>query len=53
MVSDTGGTPLAAAQLDWATTQYLAAVMQVPVEQGPVMAGKAAAAALLLAKLGQ
>ena len=52
-MSDTGGTPLAAAQLDWATTQYLAAVMQVPVEQAPVMAGKAAAVELLLANLGQ
>ena len=52
-VSDSGGTPLAAAQLDWATTQYLAAVMQVAVEQAPVMAGKAAAVELLLANLGQ
>ena len=51
VVSDTGGTPLAAAQLDWATTQYLAAVMQVPVEQAPVMAGKATAVEVLLAKL--
>ena len=52
-VSDSGGTPLAAAQLDWATTQYLAAVMQVAVQQAPVMAGKAAAVELLLANLGQ
>ena len=52
-VSDSGGTPLAAAQLDWATTQYVAAMMQVAVDQAPVMAGKATAVELLLAKLGR
>ena len=50
-MSDDGGTPLTLAELDWGTTQYVAAMLQVPVEEETTMAGKAKAAELLRARL--
>ena len=48
LMSDDGGTPLTVAQLDWTTTQYVAGMIQIPLEdEATVMAGKAAAADLL------
>ena len=46
-MSDNGGTPLATAQLDWPTTQYVAGLLQVPVDEASTMAGKAAVVELL------
>ena len=49
-ISDDGGTPLQAAEMDWATTQYLAGMMQVQIDETAVMAGKAAVVELLRPK---
>jgi hypothetical protein len=46
-LSDEGGTPLQAAQTDWQTTQYLAQILQIPLDQATTMPGKARAAELL------
>lgn len=52
LASDNGGTALAAARLDWATTRYVAGVLQVPAgDEASVMAGKAAVVELLRAEL--
>lgn len=48
-MSDDGGTPLTVAELDWDTTQYVAATLQVPVDEATTMPGKAKAAELLRA----
>lgn len=54
LASDNGGTAMAAARLDWATTRYVAGVLQVPAgDEASVMAGKAAVVELLRAELGQ
>ena len=52
-MSDQGGTPLMAAELDWATTQYVAGTMQVPLDEATMKPGKAKAAEILRAKLAQ
>lgn len=49
-MSDDGGTPLAAAELDWPTTQYLAGMLQIPVQEEAVVAGKAKVVELLKAR---
>lgn len=49
-MSDNGGTPLQASELDWATTRYLAGMLQVPIDENAVKAGKAATAELLRTK---
>ena len=46
-MSDQGGTPLMAAELDWATTQFVAATLQVPLDEATMVPGKAKAAELL------
>lgn len=48
-MSDDGGTPLATAELDWQTTQYVASMLQLSLEEEATMAGKAKAAELLRA----
>ena len=48
-----GGTPLMAAELDWATTQYVAATLQVPLDEGTMKLGKTMAAELLRVKLSR
>lgn len=49
-MSDDGGTPLSVAELDWNTTQYLAGMLQIPVQEEAVMAGKAKVIELLNAQ---
>lgn len=49
-MSDDGGTALAAAELDWQTTQYVASMLQLALEEEETMAGKARAAELLRAQ---
>lgn len=47
VLGDDGGTALQAAQADWQTTQYLAQMLQIPVDEATTMPGKAKAAELL------
>ena len=49
-MGDDGGTALAAAELDWQTTQYVASMLQLALEEEETMAGKARAAELLRAR---
>ena len=49
-MGDDGGTALAAAEVDWQTTQYLASMLQLALEEEETMAGKARAAELLRAQ---
>ena len=50
-LTDEGGTPLQAARLDWQTTQYIAQMLQIPLDQATTMPGKARAAELLEAAM--
>ena len=52
-MSDQGGTPLMAAELDWATTEYVAATLQVPLDEATMKPGKASAAEILRAATSQ
>ena len=47
-----GGTPLMSAELDWATTQFVAANMQAPLDEATMVPGKAKAAELLRTAMG-
>ena len=50
-MSDDGSTPLDVTQLDWQTTQYVASMLQLALEEDETMAGKAKAAELIRARL--
>ena len=49
-MSDDGGTALTLAELDWQTTQYVASMLQLTLEEDATMAGKAKVAELLRAQ---
>ena len=49
-VSDDGSTPLATAEVDWDTTQTIARMLQVPVQEEAVVSGKAKVVELLKAQ---
>lgn len=49
-VSDDGSTPLVTAEVDWDTTQTIARMLQVPVQEEAVVSGKAKVVELLKAR---